>query len=74
MGGFGFGVLLECMEVLTHRYTYGLFLLMVGNASPDETLTKLESMFGFQGAVWKELDNVDGGTSAPNRFVMRVRA
>ena len=59
MGGFGFGVLLECVEVLTHNYTYGLFLLTVGNASPDETLTKFGSMFGSQEAVGKELDNVD---------------
>jgi hypothetical protein len=68
VGGFGFGVLLECMEVLTQSYTYGLSLLMVGNASPDETFTKLGGMFGFQGAVWKELDNVDWWTSAHQAF------
>jgi uncharacterized membrane protein len=32
VGGFGFGVLLEYMEVVTHSYTYGHFFLMVGSA------------------------------------------
>lgn len=69
MGGFEFGVLLEYMEVLTHSYTYGLFLLTVGKASPNETLTKLGGMFGSQEAVGKELDNVDWWTSAPRRSI-----
>jgi Carotenoid biosynthesis protein len=32
VGGFGFGVLLEYMEVVSHSYTYGHFFLMVGRA------------------------------------------
>ena len=69
MRGFGFGVLLDYMEVLTRSYTDGLFLLTVGNASPDEIFTKLGGMFGSQGAVWKEFVNVDWWTSASKRYV-----
>ena len=32
VGGFGFGVLLEYMEVISHSYIYGHFFLMVGSA------------------------------------------
>ena len=32
VGGFGFGVLLEYMEVVSHSYIYGHFFLMVGSA------------------------------------------
>jgi len=31
VGGFGFGVLLEYMEVVSHSYIYGHFFLMVGS-------------------------------------------
>ena len=57
----GIRVELECIKGLTDGYTHGLYLLMVGHASPVETSTKPVGIFGSQGAVSKELVRVDCG-------------